>query len=62
MEFTPVDYARFSDWTMVLSDARGGQAGIDAIDLALNGIASKGGSDTLIEAIQQTLIPNIKAA
>ena len=62
MEFTPVDHARFSDWTMVLSNARGGQAGIDAIDLALNGIASKGGSDTLIEAIQQALVPNSKAA
>jgi hypothetical protein len=62
MEFTPVDQARFNDWTMVLSDARGSNAGIDAIDLALTGIASEGGTDVLIAAIQQTLLPNSKAA
>lgn len=62
MEFAPVDHQRFEDWTMVLSDARGGHAGIDIIDLALTGIASEGGSDVLVAAIQQTLVPNSRAA
>lgn len=62
MEFTPIDHARFSDWTMVLSDARGGHSGIDVIDLALSGIASDGGTETLLAAIERALVPHSRAA
>lgn len=62
MEFAPVDQPCFAGWTMVLAETRTAHGPIDAIDLALNGIASDGGSDVLIAAIRQALHPDSRAA
>lgn len=62
LEFAPVDQPCFAGWTMVLADRRLAPGMIDSIDLALNGIASDGGSDVLIAAIRQALHPDSCAA
>jgi hypothetical protein len=62
MEFAPVDQPCFVGWTMVLADARTAPGTVDSIDLALSGIASDGGSDVLVAAIQHALRPDSRAA